>query len=194
MTVRSLPVAVCLSAITLRDGEVSSPTDTVTPRSSWSTRSRSSRPSAWLMATAGMLGWLANLPKKMPSWLLKTIAPTAPASATRFTFSSNVMSPRSISAIRPSRPSAGMSSSNARSTYVSRPVAIPWMDGLMGTVCGASGASPVGSTSSTLRDRQRDAELLDRCIVAQVVEPAAQVLGGLKLLVCRALSRAVLLG
>ena len=36
-------------------------------------------PSDWLTATAGMLDWLANVPKNRPSKLLKTIAPTAPA-------------------------------------------------------------------------------------------------------------------
>ena len=110
------------------------------------------------------------------------------------TFSSKVMSPRSISATRPSSPSAGMSSSNARPTSVSRPVAIPWMDVEIGTVRGGSGATTGRQNQFHLRDWERDSELLERRIVAELAEPAPQVLGGLKLLVCRALSWAVLFG
>ena len=133
-------------------------------------------PSARLMATAGIPGWLANLPKKRPSWLLKMMAPTAPASATRLTFSSNVMSPRSISAILAIE-SVGRNVVLERAVHVGQQAGGDPVDGRRDRDRPRRlGRVACGQHQIHLRDRERDAELLYRRLVSEVAEPASQVL------------------
>ena len=107
-------------------------------------RASSARPSSWLTATAGMSDGLENVPLNKPGSLLKMMAATAPASETRLTFSSNVIVPRSISATRPSSPSAGRSPMNAPPASDRTPSALPANDRLIGCEPGQAGAAPPG--------------------------------------------------
>ena len=88
MTTTRLPSTVPgFSATTFRDGLTVCKTDTVASTSPLAIRSSSSRPVSRAMPTAGMAEGFVMEPRKRPLSLLKIRAATAPAWATRSTFS-----------------------------------------------------------------------------------------------------------
>ena len=78
------------------------------------------------------------------------MAAIAPASATRFTFSSKGIVPRSINATLPASPSAGMSSANAIPAEANTPVLEASIDSVMGSVRNSEGTPASDDSNSTL--------------------------------------------
>ena len=101
--------------------------------------------------TAGIcVGSPDRSPRKRPGWLLTTISPAAPAACALCTFSANVSSPRSTTAIFPRTSTAANSEVRPMPANTTGSLTLPFAEPPSGAACGtlASGSVSVADPPS----------------------------------------------